>query len=382
MKYTITMIFLFGLIAVKAQSNSSTYENFQNAGGKVNWVNFEDAEKLSNTVKKPILISVHTEWCGWCKKMEITTFKDPQITSYLNSYFYPIHYDAETSDTITFKGKTYTNPFPGTKRSTHSLAPELMGTSRSYPTTILMDHNYQNAVVIPGFLSAKDIASFLVFYKEEVFKSENINNFRVDFDNTFGDKKGNINSQVIFTDLQTALNQNDSLKKKIFVHFYDSSCISCQVMDSVSYTNPFVTRFLNDNYLNVRFDINSKDTIIYNGQPILPSTDYDFNNFAVSVLKGKMKTPAVAFINEENKIIFPIQEYLNKNSFEVVLNYINDDAFKDQTFQDYNKTFNSKIIASQQVIKEINTTLSHSKSQMEAFTNLIKIVSSNTSLFE
>ena len=380
--YTLIFLACLSTLSIQAQTKNSSYEDFQNAGGKVTWISFEEAEKLSNVAKKPILISVHTEWCGWCKKMEITTFKDPQITSYINSYFYPIHYDAETSDTITFRGKTYTNPHPGQKRSTHSLAPEIMGTSRSYPTTILMDHNFQNAVVIPGFLSAKDIASFLVFYKEEVFKSENINNFRVDFDNTFGDKAVNINSQVNFVDLQTALNQNDTLKKKIFIHFYERSCISCQVMDSVTYSNPFISRLMNKKYINVRFDINSKDTVNYNGQPILPSTDYTFNNFAVSVLKGKMKTPAIAFINEENKIIFPIQEYLNQNSFEAVLNYIHDDAFKDQNFQDYHKTFDSQIVASKRIVKEINTALSDSESQTKALVELIAIVKTNARFFE
>jgi len=382
MKYTFIIFFILFSFIVKAQTKDSIYNNFQKAGGKVNWFSFSETEQLMKANKRPILISVHTEWCGWCKKMEITTFKDPQITSYINNYFYPIHFDAETSDTISFLGKTYTNPHPGKKRSTHELAPQLMGSSLSYPTTILMDHNYSNAVVIPGFLSAKDIASFLVFYKEQVLKSENINNFRVDFDNTFGDKKANIESKVNFIDLQTALNQNDTLKKKIFIHFYESSCISCQVMDSITYTNPFITRFLNENFLNVRFDISSQDTIIYNGQAILPSADYNFNNFAVSVLKGKMKTPAIAFINENNKIIFPVQEYLNQNSFEVLLNYIQDDAFKEQSFQEYHKTFESQIVASKRIVKEINTVLSDSYSQITAFKELSVLINNNYNLLK
>lgn len=381
MKYIISLfVVLTGLVSFTQHQKATTFEQFQNAGGKVNWISFEEAEKFSAVNKKPVLISVHTSWCGWCKKMEATTFKDPQITSYLNKYFYSIHYDAETSDTISFKGKTYTNPAPGKKRSTHSLAGAIMGTSRSYPTTILMDHNLANPVVIPGFLSAKDIASFLVFYKEEVNKSENINNFRIDFDNTFSDTKPIINSQVQFTDLQTALDLNDSLKKKIFVHFYDETCISCQVMDSVTYSNPIVTNYLNKNFINVRFDINEQDTIIYEGQPILPSADYTYNNFAVSVLKGKMKTPAVTFLNEENKVIFPIQEYLNKNSFEAVLNYINDKGYETQTFQEYYKEFDSQIVKSKRVIMEINTALNSSKSQTKALTELMFIINNNAEI--
>ena len=129
----------------------------------VQWIDFEEAETMSKVQPRPILISVHTEWCGWCKKMDMTTFVDPQISSYLNSNFYPISFDAETKDTINFRGKQYINPSPESKRSTNTLTAEIMGSSRSYPTTVIMDHNFEHAVVIPGFLTAKDLASFLVF---------------------------------------------------------------------------------------------------------------------------------------------------------------------------------------------------------------------------
>ena len=257
-----------------------------------------------------------------------------------------------------------------------------MGKSLSYPTTILMDHNYQNAVVIPGFLSAKDITSFLVFYKEEVLKSENINNFRIDFDNTFSNKRPQNTTKINFTDLQTALNQNDSLKKKIFVHFFDKNCISCQVMDSVAYSNPITSRYMNKNFLNVRFDIREKDTIMYNGQAILPSAEYAYNNFAVSVLKGKMKTPAIVFLNEENKVIFPIQEYLNKNSFETILHYIYNDGYKNQTFQEYYKTFESDFVKAQKIIEEIDTALRKSSSQTNALLELTNIIKTNEELLK
>ena len=384
MRTIITAIITISLLNIFAQNKQQniTNQDFQNAGGRVTWLTFEETEKLSKVNKKPILISVHTEWCGWCKKMEVTTFKDPQITSYLNSYFYPIHFDAETSDTISFKGKIYTNPKPNTKRSTHSLAPQLMGKSISYPTTILMDHNFQNAVVIPGFLSAKDIASFLVFYKEEVNKSEDINNFRIDFDNTFSDKRPQIENKINFIDLQTALDQNETAKKKIFIHFYEGNCISCKVMDSVTYSNPFIARYMNKNYLNVSFDINSQDTIKYNGQYILPSNEYLFNNFAVSVLKGKMKTPAIVFMNEENKIIFPIQEYLNPNSFEAVMHYVNDGVFKEKQFNEFYTDFDSQLVTSKRVVNEINSALTISNTKSSALIEIMKIINTNPVLFE
>ena len=56
-----------------------------------------------------MFIDVYTDWCGWCKRMDASTFKDPTVAAYLNANFYPVKLNAETRDTITFNGKTYTN---------------------------------------------------------------------------------------------------------------------------------------------------------------------------------------------------------------------------------------------------------------------------------
>lgn len=372
MKFINSIIFVL-VISVKVFSQEPV--KLHDGTGNVRWASFEEVDKLSKVIQKPLLISVHTSWCGWCKKMEHTTYKDPQITSYLNTYFYPISLDAETRDTIIFRGKNYTNPNPENKRSVNAIANEIMGQSKSYPTTVLMDHNYENAVVVPGFLTAKDMASFLVFYKEEIYKTENINNFRTDFDNTYSDtKKKNINSEVNFIDLQTAIdiNESDSANsKKIFIHFTEANCISCGVMDSISYTNPFVTRYLNANFHNVRFDINSTDTIAYNGQKILPSEDYLFNNFAVSVLKGNMKTPAIAFFNENNKLIMPIQQYLNQRAFEGAIHYIGSGEYMTKPSDEFIKEFDSKIVKGQRSIDEFYEALETSRTQEELIKELL-----------
>ncbi len=357
---------------------------FHDETSAIRWMSFKEVEKQSKVYKKPIVISIHTSWCGWCKKMEHSTYKDPQIVDYLNTYFYPISLDAETKETITFRGQTFTNPNPNSKRSTNSIVNEIMGNQPSYPTTVFMTPDLEKSVVVPNFLTAKDMASFLVYYKEEIYKSETITNFRTDFDNTFTDtKKKYINSEVDFISLQEALDKNkeDSTHaKKIFIHFTETNCISCNVMDSVTYTNPFVTRYLNNNFHNVRFDINETDTINYNGQLILPSEEYLFNNFAVSILKGRMKIPAVAFFNENNKLIMPIQQYLNQREFEGAIHYIGEEQYKQQTSAEFLKQFNSEITTGQRAVSEFYEALEKSNSQDELIKELL-IISENSGAY-
>lgn len=77
--------------------------------GPINWMSLEKADSLYRQNPKPLFIDVYTEWCGWCKRMDATTFKNQEIANYLNTYFYPVKLDAETDKDITFQGRNYRN---------------------------------------------------------------------------------------------------------------------------------------------------------------------------------------------------------------------------------------------------------------------------------
>lgn len=77
--------------------------------GPVQWLSIDEAYKKYEENPKPIFIDVYTDWCGWCKRMDATTFQDMEIANYLNTYFYPVKLDAETKEKINFKGKVYEN---------------------------------------------------------------------------------------------------------------------------------------------------------------------------------------------------------------------------------------------------------------------------------
>ena len=55
--------------------NYSFYSEAQN----IEWISFEEAIEKFNKEPKEMFIDVYTNWCGWCKKMDQTTFKDPEI---------------------------------------------------------------------------------------------------------------------------------------------------------------------------------------------------------------------------------------------------------------------------------------------------------------
>ena len=114
---------------------------------------------------KKFFIDIYTEWCGWCKKMDASTFLDPNIVEYMNAFYYPIRMDAEMKDTILYNNYSFVNPNPSVQRSTHMLPASLLDNKLSYPTYVLMDENINRMMLFPGYKTGEELMGILIFYK-------------------------------------------------------------------------------------------------------------------------------------------------------------------------------------------------------------------------
>ncbi|MDO5655092.1 MAG: DUF255 domain-containing protein [Flavobacteriaceae bacterium] len=127
----------------------------------IQWVNIEEAEKIqSKNPEKPLFIDVYTDWCGWCKKMDTSTFKDEEVVSFLNEYFIPVKLDAEQKENIRFKNEIF-EFIPSGNRGVHQLAAVLLQGSLSYPSYVVLNSNGQITRIMKGFMPPNDLLNNL-----------------------------------------------------------------------------------------------------------------------------------------------------------------------------------------------------------------------------
>jgi len=147
-----------GMEPVKAPSLRKAPE-----AGKVNWMTLEQALEKTKTEKRKIFVDVYTDWCGWCKRMDSTTFVNPAVANYLNEHYYPVKFNAEQQQDVTLNGKTYKFKKSG-MRGHHELAAEWLNNRLSFPTTVFLDENQQLIQPIPGYQDATKMEAIANYF--------------------------------------------------------------------------------------------------------------------------------------------------------------------------------------------------------------------------
>lgn len=148
-----------------------SFQNFAQA--PINWMTWEEMieQREKDSVKKKVFIDLYTGWCGWCKKMDASTFVDANVAQYMNDRFYAVKFDAEMRDTIVFNEHSFTNSEPAfvktnpnARGKTHWFAYTLLDGAMSYPSYAILDENLNRIAVYPGYKSPEELLGILVFF--------------------------------------------------------------------------------------------------------------------------------------------------------------------------------------------------------------------------
>ena len=150
-------------------SNTSPDEGIQ-------WLTWEEAMDMSKTESKKIFVDIYTDWCGWCKRMDATTFKDPQVVEYMNTHFYAVKLDAEQKEKIFFRDQEFKFVEAG-RRGVHTLAYSLLEGKMSYPSFVTLNEKFDRIAIMPGYKKPDQLLKELRFAAEDRYKNTSWEDF-------------------------------------------------------------------------------------------------------------------------------------------------------------------------------------------------------------
>lgn len=121
---------LFFLLLSSLYLSSSYTEAPYKKGIRFYKGSFEDALAQAKEENKPVFIDFYATWCGPCKELKRTSFKDSKVGDYYNEHFINVSIDAESKEGIDIARY-------------YKVA--------SYPTLVIADYNGRKLTSTTGF---------------------------------------------------------------------------------------------------------------------------------------------------------------------------------------------------------------------------------------
>ncbi|MEM9362653.1 MAG: thioredoxin fold domain-containing protein [Bacteroidota bacterium] len=131
----------------------------------IHWLSFAQLEDSLSVKPKKVFIDFYADWCAYCKKMDKTAFKDENVIALLNSEYYAVKMNAETTETVVFGGDSYTNKEFGQKRNPTHEIPLLLASRKnrpfSLPAIVILNEKFEITKRYFEYLSPKKMNKVL-----------------------------------------------------------------------------------------------------------------------------------------------------------------------------------------------------------------------------
>jgi len=157
------IVILMGCMQLRAQDS-------------INWMSFPELEAAMANEARPVFIDFYTDWCGWCKRMDKSTFKEKEVVNYLNANFYAVKFDAEEKKTITYKGKEFKFVTSG-RRGYNELAAAYLRGQMSYPTYVVLEDDFDIITAIKGYQTSQQLMPMLTYLGEKHYLDQQWEDF-------------------------------------------------------------------------------------------------------------------------------------------------------------------------------------------------------------
>ncbi len=144
----------------------------------LSWMSVGQAQDSLRQEPRVVIMDIYTDWCYWCKVMEKNTYSHPEVSAYVRDHFYPVKFNAESKDKVSWKGRSFAY---NEGYRVNDLALSLTHGQLSFPTTVIITPDNNAPRFIAGYLKPAELEPILKYYGEGAYLKESYKTFSQKF---------------------------------------------------------------------------------------------------------------------------------------------------------------------------------------------------------
>lgn len=153
----LSLFLMVSLVAAEAPKEAEAAEG--KVPAEIVWVDYDAGLKMAKEQGKHVFINFTTSWCGYCKKMNKTTFIDPDVLKTFHKDFVAIKVDGDSKRKLDIDGYQIAE---------RDITKNEFGV-RSYPTYWFLTPTGERLGSLRGYQFKEQLMRYLTYVSERQY---------------------------------------------------------------------------------------------------------------------------------------------------------------------------------------------------------------------
>jgi len=154
------------------QDFTNTYypDSTSKTDGIINWMNFDEALTQMKTAPKKFMLFINSDFSNGSKIMLASSLRHPIISEYINTNFYAVKIDFNTTDTFKINNYVFINEQLSANYP-HQLVISLLQPEIKLPSIVFFDEEINVIFALKGYFPPITLERYLDFISRNLYKT-------------------------------------------------------------------------------------------------------------------------------------------------------------------------------------------------------------------